>query len=200
LSHAGLSAEQMRILGAQLGSDVPFFIEGGTALASGRGEIVQPLPALFPQEMPLVIIKPLNLSIDTALAYHRFASAARYESHSPDQLLAALKQGNRAGRLPGAGDLTAHLLNDFERVLLPEYPMLAQMARHMREAGVHRPLLSGSGSAMFGFTESSRATRKALQEFFPKEQYEIFWTQTYPGGPMQITNALSPDEMLQALL
>lgn len=200
LSHAGLSNEQLRVMGAELGSDVPFFIEGGTALASGRGEIVEPLPANFAEELPVVIIKPLNLSIDTALAYHRFANAARYESRSSDHLLMALKEGKQKRRLRDEVDLESYLLNDFERVLLPEYPMLSQMAKQMREAGVRRPLLSGSGSAMFGFAESSRAIRKALQESFPKEHYEIFWTQTYPGGPMQITNAMSPDDMLKALL
>jgi 4-diphosphocytidyl-2-C-methyl-D-erythritol kinase len=201
LSHAGLTAEQLRVLGAELGSDVPFFISGGTALASGRGEIVAPLPVNFSEEeRPVVIIKPLNLNIETALAYHRFASAARYESQSPDHLLLALKEGLQKRRQRDEVDLESYLLNDFERVLFPEYPMLSQMARQMREAGVRRPLLSGSGSAMFGFVESSRTTRKALQEFFPKEQYDIFWTQTYPGGPMQITNALSPDDMLKALI
>jgi 4-diphosphocytidyl-2-C-methyl-D-erythritol kinase len=179
---------------------VPFFIDGGTALASGRGEDVAPLPVKFAEELSLVIIKPLNLSIDTSLAYHRFASAARYETRSPDQLLFALTQGDQKRGVQSEADLEPHLLNDFERVLFPEYPMLAQMAKHMREAGVHRPLLSGSGSAMFGFAESSRATRKALQDYFPKEHYEIFWTQTYPGGPMQITNAVSPEEMLKALI
>ena len=200
LSHAGFNPEQLRLMAAELGSDVPFFITGGTALASGRGELIEPLPAHFCEELPLVIIKPLNLSIDTGLAYHRFANAARYESRSPDHLLAAMKEGHQKRRLRDEVELDSYLLNDFERVLLPEYPMLSQMAKHMREAGVKRPLLSGSGSAMFGFTESSRATRKALQEAFPKEHYEIFWTQTYPGGPMQITNALSADDMLKALI
>ena len=148
LSHAGLSSDQLRLLAAELGSDVPFFIDGGTALASGRGEDVAPLPVKFAEELSLVIIKPLNLSIDTSLAYHRFASAARYETRSPDQLLFALTQGDQKRGVQSEADLEPHLLNDFERVLFPEYPMLAQMAKHMREAGVHRPLLSGSGSAM----------------------------------------------------
>ena len=199
LSHAGLSLEQLRLIASELGSDVPFFISGGTALASGRGEVIEPLPVNFAEELSLVIIKPLNLSIDTSLAYHRFASAGRYESRSPEQLLKALQAGDQNKRQEDI-DLEACLLNDFERVLFPEYPMLSQMAKRMREAGIRRPMLSGSGSAMFGFAESSHATRRALQEVFPKDLYEIFWTQTYPGGPMQITNAVSPGDMLKALI
>jgi len=201
LSHAGLSNAQLCALAAELGSDVPFFINGGTALVSGRGEIIEPLPVKLEEERSLVIIKPLNLSIDTSLAYHRFSSAARYESRPPENLLKAIQNAGRNSETGGnEPDLEACLLNDFERVLFPEYPMLSQMSRHMREAGIRRPMLSGSGSAMFGFVESSHATRRALQERFPKEQFEIFWTQTYPGGPMQIANAVSPADMLKALI
>jgi 4-diphosphocytidyl-2-C-methyl-D-erythritol kinase len=200
LSHAGLSGEQLCALAAELGSDVPFFIRGGTALASGRGEMIEPLTIHFQEELPLVIIKPLSLSIDTSLAYHRFASVARYEPHSPEHLLKALQQAGQKKTTAEIAELEACLLNDFERVLFPEYPMLSQMARRMREAGVQRPMLSGSGSAMFGFVESSHATRRVLQELFPKEQFEIYWTQTYPGGPTQIASAVSPEESLKAFI
>ena len=200
LSHAGLTSEQLRALAAELGSDVPFFIGGGTAFATGRGEVIEPVPVHFAEDLSLVIIKPLNLSIDTAMAYHRFANAGRYESHSPEPVLRALKKAGQEPVLQADNELEASLLNDFERVLFPEYPLLSQMARRMREAGVHRPMLSGSGSAMFGFTESNPTIRKALQEAFPQEQFEIFWTQTYPDGPMQITNAVSSSEMLKVMI
>lgn len=200
LSHADLAPEQLRVMAAELGSDVPFFITGGLALASGRGELIEPLPVRFEEERSMVIIKPLNLSIDTSLAYHRFSSAARYETRSPENLLKAIPRFGLKNQPTDEPDMEGFLLNDFERVLFPEYPMLSQMARQMREVGIRRPMLSGSGSAMFGFVESSHSTRKNLQEVFPKEQFELFWAQTYSGGPMQIANALSPGEMLKALI
>jgi 4-diphosphocytidyl-2-C-methyl-D-erythritol kinase len=193
LSHAGFKADQLRVMASELGSDVPFFITGGTALATGRGEIIEPLPANIQEELPLVIVKPLSLSMDTTLAYHRFASAARTETRSPQPLLKAL-QACKENRDRGAAELESNLWNDFERVLIPEYPMLTQMARHMKEAGIQRPLLSGSGSAMFGFAEARPETRRALQALFPPEEYEIFWTQTYPEGPMQIRHGLTQEE------
>lgn len=192
LTHANLSADELRRFGAQLGSDVPFFIEGGIALVSGRGEVIEPLPGNLVEEQSLVIVKPLSLNIDTTLAYHRFASGGKYEERSPEHLLNALKEGKQKRHTRDEAALESYLLNDFEKVLFPEYPMLGQMAKKMREAGIQRPLLSGSGSAMFGFSEANHTVRKALTEAFPKSQFEIFWTQTYPGGPMQISSELSP--------
>jgi 4-diphosphocytidyl-2-C-methyl-D-erythritol kinase len=200
LACAGLSSARLMEMASKLGSDVPFFIEGGIARVSGRGEMVEPLPSNLAEEMSLVIIKPLSLNIDTALAYHRFASGARYEERSPEHLLLALKEGKQKRRLRDEVELESYLLNDFERVLFMEYPVLSQMAKKMREAGIRRPLLSGSGSAMFGFTEASHTVRKAIAEAFPAKQYDVFWTQTYQGGPRQISNHLSPTEINKILL
>jgi 4-diphosphocytidyl-2-C-methyl-D-erythritol kinase len=186
LAHAGLSEEQLRTLGAKLGSDVPFFIAGGSALVSGRGEIVQPLPASLIPELDLVIIKPLQLPIDTALAYHRYAAYDRYEIHSPDHLLSALKTLKQKRRIRDGLPLESYLLNDFEKVLFPEYPLLGDMARRMREAGIQRPLLSGSGSAMIGFVEPGPEIRQRVSSLFPKSHYEIHWTETWSGGLMQV--------------
>jgi hypothetical protein len=52
---------------------------------------------------------------------------------------------------------------------------------------------------MFGFTESDRTVRKAITEAFPVDQYEVFWTQTYQGGPRQIANTLSSNEIEKIL-
>ena len=114
-------------------------------------------------------------------------------------MLLSLKEGKQKRRLRDEVELESYLLNDFERVLFLEYPVLGQMAKKMRDAGIRRPLLSGSGSAMFGFTESDRIVRKAITEVFPVDQYEVFWTQTYQGGPRQIANTLSANEIEKIL-
>lgn len=200
LSHANLTDDQLRGMAAKLGSDIPFFITGGLALVGGKGEIVEPLPSNLAQELPLVVIKPKNLSIDTGMAYHRFASGARYEARSPERLLAALKENGQKRRLRDETDINSCLLNDFEKVLFPEYPLLGQMARKMKEAGIRRPMLTGSGSAMIGFTEGGHTLRKTIQEAFPASGFEVFWTHTYTGGPMQTSDTLTAPELAQALL
>ena len=198
LSHAGLSDEQLRQMAAKLGSDIPFFISGGLALVSGKGEKVEPLPTNLAEEMSLVVVKPLNLNIDTGMAYHRFATGARYETRSPEHILMALNEGKQKRRLRDEGDLESYLLNDFEKVLFPEYPVLNQIARKMKEAGIRRPLLTGSGSAMIGFTDGGHSIRKALNEALPASHFQICWTRTYTGGPMQITDELVPPELTPA--
>lgn len=196
LSHANLSDNALRAMAAKLGSDIPFFINGGLALVSGKGEVVEPLPTSLAEELSLVVIKPTNLNIDTSMAYHRFATGARYETRSPEHILMALREGKQKRRLRDEVDLESYLLNDFEKVLFPEYPMLGQMARKMKEAGIRRPLLTGSGSAMIGFTEGGHSIRKAINEAFPVSQFEVYWTKTYAGGPMQITDELAPSDPL----
>jgi 4-diphosphocytidyl-2-C-methyl-D-erythritol kinase len=200
LSHAGLSDEQLCMVGGKLGSDIPFFIRGGLAIATGRGERIEPMPGtMLDEELPLVIIKPHALNIDTALAYHRFASGARYEYRSPDHILTAITEGKPKRRMRDELPFEAYLFNDFEKVLFMECPILDQMARRMKDLGVRRPLLSGSGSAMVGFIDADHAARKAIMDAFPKQQFDVLWTKTYAGGPVQMKDAL-PEALLDPAL
>lgn len=189
LSHAGLSDDDLRQLGAELGSDVPFFIAGGSALITGRGEVVQPLPAHLTAALPLVIIKPLGLNIETATAYRRFAEQGRYEQHAPDHILGAMRNLQQRRRPTEAIPLESYLRNDFESVLFTEAPLLGQMAQRMRQLGIRRPLLSGSGSAMLGFVpDASFSMKTAIQQAFPRQQFEVHWTQTHTGSLVQVPN------------
>lgn len=192
LTCAGLDENQLRTMAAKLGSDVPFFITGGIALVSGRGEIVQPLPPNLIPDLSLVIIKPRELNIDTSLAYHRFATGARYEVKSPDHILMALHSLRQRRRLRDEAELDSYLLNDFERVLFPEAPILGQMVKLMKEVGIRRPLLAGSGSALVGFVESTHSLRKTVAELFPRKQFDVFWTRTHPGGLVQVQEENAP--------
>lgn len=195
LSHAELSDDRLRRMAAQLGSDVPFFINGGLALAGGRGEIIEPLPPGMTADLPLVIIKPLKLHISTADAYRLYAEAGRYDIQSPDHILSALKAIKQKRGSAHDIRLESYLLNDFERVLPGVYPQLHEMARLMKEAGIQRPLLSGSGSAVIGFAESGVQMRKAVAERFPRNQYEIHWTQTHSGGLVQVETPAAQDSL-----
>jgi 4-diphosphocytidyl-2-C-methyl-D-erythritol kinase len=184
LSLAGLSEEELRKMGAKLGSDVPFFIRGGRAVVTGYGDQVEPLTETS-GESSLVIIKPRQFGIATSEAYRTYDEQARYDHVDPSALLDALnaKQSVSSSEAveeesqhdqqvldpesQATSDTTrntddvfappawdTHLFNDFESVLFPSYPGLSGMARKMRAAGIRRPLLSGSGAAMLGFVES----------------------------------------------
>jgi 4-diphosphocytidyl-2-C-methyl-D-erythritol kinase len=185
LSYAGLSNDELRLLASHLGSDVPFFIEGGIALATGRGEVIQQLQVDPPFRLPMVIIKPRHLSISTAEAYDAYRKQGAYLPMEPEHLLMALSQIQLYREQGLESDFTQYLRNDFESVLMTRYPLLAGMAERMSRIDIKRPLLCGSGSAMAGFTEHSYHRKKAVQEFFPENEYEILWVHTHPGGLLQ---------------
>jgi len=68
LSHANLSMADMMAMAAELGSDVPFFLVGGTALATGRGELIEPVSLGRPLALPLVVIQARRMRVDTGQA------------------------------------------------------------------------------------------------------------------------------------
>lgn len=184
LSFAALPSDVLAALAARLGSDVAFFLTGGTALATGRGEMIEPLALAPPVLFPLVIIKPRRLGIPTPEAYRLVREAMGqpgrgYQARSPEHLLMALR------RAKSHEELTSYLHNDFEPVLFEHYPALGDMARQMREVGVQRPLLSGSGPAMLGFIDATPQNRKRVERTFPEAEYEVFWAQTTPQGLRQ---------------
>jgi 4-diphosphocytidyl-2-C-methyl-D-erythritol kinase len=148
----GLTQPELHELGAQLGSDIPFCISGGTALAVGRGEVLSPLPDL--DRLALVICKPRQISISTAWAYQTFrsdnllATSPIKDQFYSSQILAAIATSEddnyaRIGRL---------LYNDLERVVLPAYPELAELKASLQQDSCGA-LMSGSGSTVFAIAQ-----------------------------------------------
>ncbi len=169
-----LSTETLKTMAATLGSDVPFFIQQGTALATGRGEQITPLD--LPEEtspLPLLIVKPRAFGISTAKAYALCRSANAYcpVDETP------LKQGLLNNSL--RDQLFPLLLNDFEPILFPHYPVLNEIAQTMKGLGVLRPFLSGSGPTMIGFLSGSTPL-ELIQARFPSGDYQVFITETRP--------------------
>lgn len=146
-----LSSARLTEIGAALGADVPFFLTGGTALAEGLGEQVTPLPPLTPA-WPLVVVKP-NVGVSTALAYAALdAVLGRTAGGATERWL--------ADRQTPA--------NDFEAVILPAYPAVAAafaLLSQTAEVGESfKPLLCGSGAALFLRTASRDAAERAAAQ------------------------------------
>lgn len=140
LWHVRRSEIDLEPISAQLGSDVPFFLIGGTALGSGRGEKINPLPD--PPALHLVIIYP-GVQVPTVEAYR-----------SLNLGLTSATEDNRihhfCGQLKNQSFLTG-IFNDFEASILPAYPPILEARDFLRQQGAAASLLSGSGSAVFGF-------------------------------------------------
>ena len=130
-----LSPTRLSEIGASLGADVPFFLSGGTALAEGLGEKITPIAPLKP-DWPLVVVKP-NVGVSTAAAY------AALDAASERKVSGATQHWLDGEQAP---------FNDFEAVILPAYPEIAAayaLLSQTAEYGEIRPLLCGSGSALF---------------------------------------------------
>jgi 4-diphosphocytidyl-2-C-methyl-D-erythritol kinase len=126
-------------LAAELGSDVPFCVLGGTAMGSGRGEVVTPV---MTRGEYWWLVVPDGGGLSTPQVYGEFdrlAGAARVpEPEVPDELLAALRAGNPTR-------LGAALANDLEPAALSIRPDLGGVLSTGREAGALGALVSGSG-------------------------------------------------------
>lgn len=141
LTGAGLSPARLAEIGAQAGSDVPFCVLGGTALAEGRGERLTPLPPLPPCR--IVICKP-PFSISTPQLFSRVNVRKIVRRPDTAGVLAALE----AGDLPG---VARRMYNVFEDVLEPRRAAeIASIKAMLIDRGALGASMSGSGPSVFG--------------------------------------------------
>lgn len=147
-----ISDEELAGLGAQLGSDVPFFLRGGTAIASGRGEIVEPLPDAQAQEVEIAP-PPLRVVVDKTA---RMYAALRPEHYTDGSHTERLVERIRSGEPVRAEDC----FNVFEQVLAEVEPEAAAQFDSARDSG-HNPHLCGSGPAYFEFKKYGARTLSA---------------------------------------
>ena len=171
LSRAGLPAPELQAMAAILGSDVPFFLEGGTAYVSGRGELVEPVKP--PQGMWVVLVKP-PFSSGTALAYSLLdrarkqrASGERREALSKETLIRALE--GESILWPFYNDFLPVFLCAGEEKPEPESTSRAKTYKAildlLRDCGASFAGLSGSGSCCFGIFGSKGRAEKAVERF-----------------------------------
>ena len=148
------SANDLGRIAESLGSDVLFFFFGGTARATGRGELIEPLDDA--PEQHLLIIKP-KASVSTAKAYHSLNSPALTSSDAKPILLRSQASDDSASL-----DLNA-LHNDFEAVICQLEPEIERAKHALLKSGARAAMLCGSGSAVFGIFENQDAQERAIQ-------------------------------------
>lgn len=147
---------ELQRVALELGSDVPFFLNGPAAVAEGRGELLSPLidrtdhtPYLLPYS--LVVIVP-EVHVSTAKAYSLVTPRAE---NRPD--LADIVLSNDLERW------RRELVNDFEAPVFAEYPVVAELKTLLLHAGAGYASLSGSGSAVYGVFEDDTLARAAAE-------------------------------------
>ncbi|WP_322908054.1 4-(cytidine 5'-diphospho)-2-C-methyl-D-erythritol kinase [Paenibacillus campi] len=142
--------EEMMELGASIGSDVPFCITGGTALATGRGELLTPLPS--PPDCWVILAKP-PINVSTAGIYGRLR--ADRIAHHPSSV--AMRQ---AIEQQSFESICSELGNVLEDVTLSHHPEVQQLKQAMQQLGADGVLMSGSGPTVFGLvSKESKVAR-----------------------------------------
>jgi 4-diphosphocytidyl-2-C-methyl-D-erythritol kinase len=159
-----LIPEQLQVIAASLGSDVPFFLQDQPALATGRGERIEPVgsfPAL--RGAAFVLIHP-GFGIATAWAYQqlaRFPNALNGRPGRAQKLVSLLQSADRAT----AG---AEFYNSLEAPALEKYPLLALFQEFLRANGAVATLMSGSGSTTFAVVPGQAAGERLIEKFKAK--------------------------------
>ncbi|GAB4531416.1 MAG: 4-(cytidine 5'-diphospho)-2-C-methyl-D-erythritol kinase [Pleurocapsa sp.] len=190
----GLTLPQLQELATQLGSDVPFCISGGTAIATGRGEKLDPVKDL--DNLWVVLAKYNNLGISTPWAYNTYRQQynSSYVSERSDiksrtakvrsgPLVSAItnKEGVKIGKL---------LHNDLEKVVLPEYPQVAQLKEAFAATETLGTMMSGSGPTVFALCDSEASAIAIQQEVRQKitDPNLGFWITKLSSGGIEIAS------------
>ena len=140
-------------ISAQVGSDVPFCVMGGTVMAEGRGERLRKLPPM--PDCPIVICKP-PFSASTPELYRKLDEAVISVRPDHDAMEKALERG-------GLKALGKCVLNVFDPVVSREHPEMEEIKEIFRQCGALAQQMTGSGSALFGIMESDAAAASACR-------------------------------------
>jgi 4-diphosphocytidyl-2-C-methyl-D-erythritol kinase len=146
-----LGSRELARIGARLGADVPFFLCGGTALGTGIGDEIHPLPDLPPY--PVCLAYP-PFALATGDVYDLWDRDKERRSTTAGDSEACFEEG-REGDVGSIG-------NDLQPIVLSHHPELAVCLERLRRAGAFAASLSGSGSSLFGlFREPAEADAAA---------------------------------------
>lgn len=155
-----LSVEELARLGARIGSDVSFCVHGGTALATGRGELIEILPP--PPNCWVILAKPA-ISVSTGDIYGKLNLSA-IDHIDTVRMIEALRAGDYDKMCNSVG-------NVLETVTMDLYPQVVVLKEQMKRFGADAVLMSGSGPTVFGLVKhESRVPRiyNGLKGFCPE--------------------------------
>ena len=140
----------------QLGSDVPFFLLGGCARGTGRGEILTPIRTGI--QLHVLLVKP-DIGVPTGWAYQELdAIGEAGKSMYAQRVNSTLEANDRDGLLQVMG-------NDFERVVVKRFPEVVSLVNRLKDAGSEFAMLCGSGSAVFGVFPTRDDAQRAGESF-----------------------------------
>jgi 4-diphosphocytidyl-2-C-methyl-D-erythritol kinase len=185
----GLTQSELQEFAAEMGSDISFCVSGGTALCTGRGEVIDPLPDL--DHIYAVLAKYRELPVPTPWAYKTYR-----EQFGPSYPKTTEELTDRATQLKSGEMMTAiaHrdastigrlLHNDLERVVLPNYPTIQGLRDAFAKTKNLGTMMSGSGSTVFALCETkeaAEAVQAEMRSMIPAEDLEFWVTKFCASG------------------
>ena len=156
-----ISREELAEIALSLGSDVPYCLMRGTALAEGRGEILTKLPDC--PHMWVVLAKP-PMSLSTAAVYKAYDLVQVDEHPDTEGLVNALENRNTK-------EISSKLVNVLENVSIPMCPVIGDLKKTMLSFGAMGALMSGSGPTVFGLFDDRKKAQAAVDEI--KDTYKL---------------------------
>lgn len=160
------SIAELASIGSGLGADVPFFLTGGTAKGSGRGDMIESIAEEF-SSPGMVIVTP-DVAISTSQAYRLIA----------EYNLTKIKADNNLNVCRfGAGALVpsaATLINDFENPIFALYPEISDVKHWLLDNGASAAVMSGSGASVAGFFDNEETRQTAMKALGQKVNWRSF--------------------------
>lgn len=153
-----VSRETLHSISAGLGSDVPFFLHGGTAIGTGRGENIEELPDI--EEKHLLIVTP-NVSVSTGEAYEALGRGNLTKADAETILTVCRNEAKSLDLRHSA------LTNDFSQSVFASYPEIKRVKETLLSLGAANAALSGSGASVFAVfdkQETRQTAHDALEE------------------------------------
>ena len=167
-------------IAAKLGADVPFFLQGGRALATGTGSTVSPLTDWSDHDVQYLIVITPNAGVSTAKAYAGLGSPSLTTTNA-DPILSSSRNEPSSRHSPqwSTSDewmnrLRNDLKNDFESSIFDSEPEIRRTKNALLQAGALGALLAGSGSSVFGIFADQEEQRRAVNEIKLETGWRIF--------------------------
>ncbi len=169
LAGACIPLEDLMRAAAGIGSDVPFFLLGGTAVGVGRGEELYPLPDTPPAHV--LLVAP-DIAVSTAEAYRSLGRELTFEP--PQNMINSFQSyawSACGAAFPGGSQAAGE--NDFEPVVFARHPELALLKKKLTRLGARPARMTGSGSALYGFFDAREQLERALPRFRKERVFSI---------------------------
>jgi 4-diphosphocytidyl-2-C-methyl-D-erythritol kinase len=173
LTKKTLPLERLMAIAASLGADVPFFLFGGRAAATNRGDEIYPLPDS--PKRTILVVSPKGIGVNTKDAYEWVSQ----------QLTNRPKPPNIWGFCALCWSRSGALSNDFESPVFSRHPRLGEIRAGLLKRGAADAALAGSGSAVFGIFQNPAQARRAAR--------------TYPEDSVFVVETLSREKYGRAL-